>query len=203
MANLSDNQLEWLRSQHIPLSSMFDATGMTKTERELAMKADGKSFCYGVAPCQAGRHTIKTRAGHCPQCDHARVAYMLRHDAQANVYIAGSCEGRFIKIGCSGDISDRRKKLNEYQYGGQRDWQILAVAACNASGMVESQAHAKLARFNVPGEYVRAGKRQRCYELLRCDFSDAKAAVTSFLAKGEILRIPDEARATQAFAFRE
>lgn len=203
MADLSEAQIKFLRGQNIPLSSLFDATGIKKTDYQLAMKAEGKSFAYGVTPCNAAGHTLRTRAGHCIQCDHAKIAYMLRHDARAYIYIAASATGRLIKIGSSIDIADRRDKLNRYQYGGQNDWQVLATANSPAVGRAELQAHAKLARWSVLGEYVRAGKKQRCYELFRCNFSDARDALISALGKAAPLRIPDEERAMAAFNFRQ
>lgn len=126
MATLTDEQFKFLRSQNIPLSALFDATGMKKADYRLAMKSEEKSFAYGVTSCGKGEHTLRTRAGHCIQCNHSRIAYMLRHDARAYVYIAASAVGCLIKIGSSIDLAGRTDKLNRYQYGGQKDWQILA-----------------------------------------------------------------------------
>lgn len=201
MATLTDEQLRFLRSQNIPLSAMFDATGMKAADFRLAMKGEDKTFAYGVTACGKGGHTLRTRNNHCIQCDHARIAFMLRADARAYIYIAASAAGRLIKIGSSIDIADRTEKLNRYHYGGHQDWQILATADSPKAGRAESEAHATLSAFNVPGDYVRMGKKQKCYELFRCDFGDARHALSQALGKGVPLRIPDEARAMAAFNF--
>jgi hypothetical protein len=202
MADLSPEQLAFLRAQKIPMSSLFDASGMKNANYQLAMRSDGKSFAYGVTPCGKGGHTLRTRAGHCIQCDHSKIAFMLRHDARAYVYIAASHAGKLIKIGSTLDVADRQKKLNDYQYGGQTDWQILGIANSASAGRIESEAQAKLGRYAVLGEYIRSGRRQRCYELFRCNFADARDALKAALGAGGTLRVPDEARALHAFNFR-
>jgi hypothetical protein len=200
---LTDEQLRFLREQNIPLSAMFNAGGLKNADYQSAMKAEGKTFAYGVTPCARGGHSLRTRKGHCIQCDHSKIAFMLRHDARAYIYIAASAAGRLIKIGSSINIEDRTDKLNRYQYGGQIDWQILATASSPTAGRAEAQAHARLAIYNVPGDYVRMGKKQQCYELFRCDFQDARDAVAAALGKGGALKVPGEARALAAFRFRE
>jgi hypothetical protein len=202
MAILSPDQLTVLREQKIPLSGVFDASGMGKLEYGPAMKSEGKSFAYGVTPCGAGGHTLRTRSGHCIQCNHANIAFILRREARAFVYIAVSWNGRFIKIGSSIDVADRAKKLVEHCYGGQTDWQIVSTARSEAAGRVESETQTKLSSYSVPGEYTRAGKIQRCYELFRCNFEDARDALKSSLSRGEAITTVNEARALHRFNFR-
>lgn len=202
MAHLSPEQLLFLRVHGIPLSSMFDATGMRTSDYQRAMKEEGKSFAYGVTPCNKALHRLRTRAGHCIQCDHAKIAYMLRHDAKSTIYIAGSARGRIIKVGCSNDVHVRRQLLNSYSYGGQFDWRILATATTARAGRVECDAHARLWRFHAHGEYVQGGKRRTCYELFQCDFDDAAEAVRASLPDGVTLEVLDAERASVAFRFR-
>jgi hypothetical protein len=202
MASLSPDQLFFLQTQNIPLSSLFDASGMRTADYQAVMKAEGKSFAYGVAPCGSGGHTLRTRRGHCIECDHARIAFMLRHDKRAYVYIAASYAGKLIKIGSSGDVADRTKKLCEYLYGGYGDWQVLSTAATDAAGRIECNVHSRLAQYSVAGEYIRAGHRQNCYELFRCDFSDARDALLAALGSTAKIQTPNEARAESAFKFR-
>lgn len=201
MADLTDEQRTFLVAHAIPLSSVFDASGMRKPDYQRAMKEARKSFAFGVSRCLNGHHSIRTRAGHCIQCDHSRIAYMLRHDAQSTIYIAGSIRGRLIKVGCSSDVEVRRKLLNSYWYGGQFDWQILATAYTSAAGSVECAAHSRLAGFQVAGEYEQGGRRHKCYELFRCDFDVAADAVRASLPTNVELCIPDQGRASTAFRF--
>ena len=202
MAILSSDQLFFLQTQKIPMSSLFDASGMRAADYQVAMKKEGKSFAYGVTPCAKGGHTLRTRKGHCIECDHAKIAFMLRHDKRAYVYIAASYAGKLIKIGSSGDVGDRAKKLSEYRYGGFEDWQILSTAATDSAGRVECDAQSRLAPFSVAGHYLRAGRIQECYELFRCDFSDARDALRAALGSADIIRTPNEERAESVFKFR-
>ena len=80
---------------------------------------------------------------------------MLRYDSEAYIYIAGSTAGRLIKIGSTIDVADRRKSLNSCEYGGQKDWQILATALSSHAGLVECLTHKRLELFAVRGEYVK------------------------------------------------
>lgn len=202
MAELAPDQLDFLANHRIPLSCVFDASGMTRSDYRATMKELGKSFAYGVTPCNKARHTLRSRGGHCIQCDHAQIAYMLRHEATAFIYIAASAVGRFIKVGVSNDVPSRRENLNNYRYGGQADWQILAIADCSEAGRVECAVHAQLSQFRVPGEYTQGGIRRRCYELFQCDFADARDAIRTELPRDVHLKISDETRAVSAFAFR-
>jgi len=201
VASLTQQQMSFLRSQNIPMSSLFDASGMKRTDYQSTMKAEGKSFAYGVTPCNAEGHTLRTRAGHCIQCDHSKIAFMLRSDAQAYIYIAASVAGRLIKIGSTIDISDRKDKLNRYKYGDQKDWQILASARNSQAGRVEAKVHTRLSQYWVPGEYYPAGKRQKCYELFRCNFTHARDALRAELGKASTVHIPEPERAEAAFQF--
>ena len=202
MADLTPEQLAFLRNHGIPLSAVFDASGMRKLAYQEVMRELGKSFAYGVTPCSRRLHTLRTRAGHCIQCDHSKIAYMLRFDATAFIYIAGSASGKLLKVGTSGDIHERRGMLNAYRYGGQGDWQMLAFAKCPAAGRVEFGVHAKLGRFQVPGGYRQGGKERTCYELFRCNFTDGRDAILSELPDGIGLQLFDEDQAVRAFAFR-
>jgi hypothetical protein len=202
MAELTSEQRAFFAAHSIALSTVFDASGMRRTDYQAAMKQLGKSFAFGVTPCKRAMHTLRTRGGHCIQCDHSQIAYMLRYDATAYIYVAASAGGRLIKVGSSGDIQERCGILNAFRYGGQRDWQMLAFANCPAAGRVEFAVHARLAVFQVLGGYVQGGKEKSCYELFRCDFADARDAIRLELAKGANLKIYDEDRALAAFAFR-
>ena len=50
MAVLAQDQLQFLTSQRIPTSMLFDATGMRKRDYALAMAEIGAYFAFGVAP---------------------------------------------------------------------------------------------------------------------------------------------------------
>jgi hypothetical protein len=202
MTELTDEQRAFLNTHGIPLSAMFDASGMRTAAYQRAMKEADKSFAYGVTPCIKAGHRLRTRAGHCIQCDHSKIAYMLRYDGPANVYIGGSKRSEVLKIGSSGLVSERCMLLNSYRYGGHADWKMLAWAFTPAAGRVEFDIHNRLGRYSTSGEYVQGGVRRSCYELFRCNFTDALDALRASLPNGVEIKIPDERGAHEDYNFR-
>ena len=70
MTKLTDSQTKFLGTQGIPLSQVFDATGMKSSEYKQIMKDIGMVVAIGVTPCDASGHTLRTR--HCSElfdCD--------------------------------------------------------------------------------------------------------------------------------------
>jgi hypothetical protein len=166
------------------------------------MEADEKFFAYNVSPCAKAGHRLRTRSGHCIQCSPAAIGFTKRDYSEGHVYIAASPIGRLFKVGTTADLDRRKSQLNDWRYGRQFDWQMVASVRTENAGRIEGNAHGRLARFAVAGDYIRGGRRQRCYELFRCDFSDARDAVQAALEGRAILSIVDEQRASRAFNFR-
>lgn len=184
MAQLTREQMDFLREQNIPMGLMFDASGMRTAQYKAAMRLEGKAFAYGVTRCGAGGHSLRTRAGHCIQCDTSKIAYMMRHDQPGHVYIAGSLAGRLLKVGTTIDLADRLNKLNEYRYGGVADWQILASVHVASAGRIESAVKNSLSIYHVPGDYIRAVNVQSCYELYQCNLETVVETLAQFSGKG-------------------
>lgn len=204
MAELTQDQLTFLASHGISVSSLFDASGMTRAEYQRAMKQNGKRLAFGVSRCKRGHHSIRTRAGgHCVQCNPAGIAFDRREDERAYVYIAASQRARMIKVGLTGDLHDRRRNLNVERWAGHSDWQMLAFANCPEAGRVERAVHDSLTVWADSCEYRQAGTRHRSCEVFRCNFGDARDAVLSKLPAGICLKIFDEANACANFNFRE
>lgn len=90
-------------------------------------------------------------------------------------YVAHSKAGRLIKIGTSGDLSDRFEQLNIHQYGGYADWVMLDAVHCEAAGRVEKDLQVALRRYQVTGSY--GARPEDCRELFRCRPSIALAAL--------------------------
>ena len=179
MSKLTDEQIDFLLSQKISLSGVFDATGLPKDDYRKLMKELGKSFAFGVAPCKAMGHTLRTRAGHCIQCDHAKIAYQLRHDEAGAVYLAGSYSAKVIKVGMASDYKGRVARMNAYGYGGFSDWCELAYLSVDRAGQVEFETHRLLSPYLHPISYVRDGASVECRELFSCGFKTAYEAMTT------------------------
>jgi hypothetical protein len=182
-ANITEDQISFLNSYRIDLSELFDASGMRKRDYQRDMEKTGQHFAFGVKPCKKGGHTIRTKYGHCVQCEPARLSYMLRHRQPGDVYIAGSQAQRLIKIGSSTQKDERLYNLNLVKYGGASDWEILVTAESDEAGKIEARAQERLSKFKCPSTYFRSGMKTTCYELFRCSYTQAKTALVAALPK--------------------
>ena len=86
MAELTQEQLSFLEDHGIRFSSLFDASGMGRAAYQKAMEKDDRYFAFGVSRCKRGPHSIRTRAGHCIQCNHAAIAIVFREDVAACIW---------------------------------------------------------------------------------------------------------------------
>lgn len=177
-SDLTDSEYVFLNSQKILPSQLFDARGRTSTSWGDAAKEQG--YLFGLnEPCGAG-HRLRTRAGHCIQCDTARIAYIRRFASKGFVYIAASPAGRIFKVGSSVDLERRTVKLNFDSYAGQSDWVMLCGHVVPSMGQVEYKIHKSLERYVVPIEYVKDGNKQMSREVFRAEL---KVIWQSFLAQ--------------------
>ena len=183
MASISTEQMRFLEKHSIPLSRVFDATGMSKAERERVMHELGMLVAIGVSPCSKGEHTMKTRSGHCPQCGTQKLAFLRRHEDSGIVYVALSKASGLIKIGTAANVTARVNSLNYYAYGGIRDWCVRFSFPCDKAGKVEFEAHKILQAYRVSKSYVKQGSAVNCQELFECELTFAHEAVITALNK--------------------
>lgn len=177
MAELTQEQRHFLRDQKIPLSMVFDATGMKRSEYQRAMEETGKHFAFGVSPCKKSAHTLRSRSGNCIQCNTRNIAEQLRHYTDGIVYLAGSRVTKNIKVGMTTDLESRVKMLNQYQYGQAKDWEILLSVRSENAGEMEFRVHKLLSVYSVEGWYSREGRKTMCYELFKCSYHAARTAM--------------------------
>jgi hypothetical protein len=181
MTQLTSEQLIFLRHHKISLSDVFDAAGLRTKDYKEAMKLLGMSIAIGVSPCGVRGHTMRTRAGHCVQCNPAAITFLKRYEQTAYVYIAGSEEARFLKIGFSEDPSARVEHLNKLCYAAF-DWKPLFYVSCAKAGKVEHEVHRKLEKYAVRNfAYVRGDRDVTCFELFSCGYKTALNSVASIL----------------------
>lgn len=178
MARLTDEQLSFLRSMDVPLSKVFDASGMPTHAYMQQMSDLGLWIAYGVTPCTNAGHTLRTRKGHCVQCRTAQLTYLRRHEVKGTIYVAHSVRQGLVKVGMTErEPADRLLALNSYSYGGCNDWKIVFQVRCNNAGKVESSTHQFLLPYVFNAIYVSSGREVMCRELFRCDQNVAIAAV--------------------------
>lgn len=201
MADLTPEQRAFLAAHGVADHVIFDASGMSRSKYQKLMEQEGKYFACGVSRCRRGHHSLRTRQGHCIQCNHAAIAFAQRNDAPAYVYISGSRRAELIKIGLTTSLHDRRRNIATEGWAGCTDWQMLAFAASDHAGRVEREVHARLSRWRTSCEYVQGGTRHHSYEVFRCNFADALDALNSALPHGCEVKMLDETGLSE-FNFR-
>lgn len=181
MAKTSSVQKRFLEAQSIPLSRVFDASGMSRSAYQAAMRELDMVVAIGVSPCKEAGHTLRTRAGHCAQCNTHALAFLLRHDAFGEVYVAVSTKGGLVKIGTAKGAQGRMATLNGFGYGGVSDWKLYSQYACDKAGRVEFLAQSTLNEHRTSRSYVKTGIPVDCQELFSCSASAAAEAIQAAL----------------------
>lgn len=163
----TQQEIAFLNSQRIPESLVFHCGGLPKRLYTPIMEKLGAILVTGASPCQAASHTIRTRAGHCAQCDTARIAFQRRHSSPGFVYIAASPKLGLHKVGSSTDVAKRLVTLSRLGYGGADDWYLIDQLFSANSGETEFNVHSRLDKFRYPVRYQRDGSWIECREIFR------------------------------------
>ncbi|MEH2515162.1 ferredoxin-like protein FixX [Bradyrhizobium sp. AZCC 1610] len=166
MAELTEYELRFLSSQRIDESEVMDCADMSPRRYKWAMEEEGYLFCIAPRSCYTN-HRLRSRVGHCIECDTARIAFVRRHHAEAYIYIAGSLGSRVVKVGNALWPERRVSALNSRCYGSIRDWVMLYHIKFVDAGKVEFGAHRRL-----------FGYRRGRQEIFRCNYELARKALT-------------------------
>jgi hypothetical protein len=153
----SISETAFLRQHSIEIEQIFDARGLPGAEWKRQAKELGFLFVYGN-PCTNGGHRIKSRAGHCIECNTARIAYMKRETASADLYIAVASRGALFKIGVTNDRFSREVSLRKQRYGGACDWKIIASRRIDNSQFVEREILDDLWERKTTGTHFKDGR---------------------------------------------
>ena len=166
---LTEDQKAFLSKHNIPLGAVFNAKGFERKIWRMHMKILDMRFAYGVTPCEKMGHTLRSRAGHCIQCDPDRIDFTNRYFEKGYVYVCFSSKKKFLKIGCTKDIQTRESGLNDLCYGGASDWKTIFSAESNYAGKIEFDTHKKLSKYYFRVDYLRDGVKVNCREIFKCD----------------------------------
>lgn len=177
---LSKSQLRFLDNHNVPLEKLFDAKGLKKKEYRTKMKELNKAVAFNVVPCRKKGHTLRSRSGHCVQCNTAYLAFQKRNDSKGIVYIAESIKGHIIKVGYSKSFKTRSESLNRTEYAGFSDWIIKFAVESKNAGKIEHKISAILNEHSKKIEYEHDNHLQIATEIYDCSFH---------LAKEELLKI--------------
>ncbi len=75
MAKLNKQEINFLIEMEVPLEKTFDATEYSAAYYKSIMRRQDLWGAYGVTPCSAFGHQLRTRAGHCLQCNTSTISY--------------------------------------------------------------------------------------------------------------------------------
>ena len=180
--DISDTEYAFLVSQKILVSHLYDARNQAATAWGDQAKREG--FLFGLSePCHQG-HRLRSRAGHCIQCNTARIAYARRFAEPGYVYIAASKSEKLLKVGCCVDPEQRKRNLNLHEYGSANDWEMIAWCKTASMGQVEFDIQKQLADLSIEKTYKKDGRTQVARELFRYDITRVwqtyKARVAKF-----------------------
>jgi hypothetical protein len=190
--NISEEQLFFLTEHNIPLSKIFDASNQKREVYRKSMKALEKLIAINTTPCSRYGHTIRTRNGHCCQCNTASIAYLKRHYADGYVYIVGSQENKVLKVGSTNNIQNRVNSLNFENYASINDWELILYYKCNNIGLIETEVHNKLNKFQIEKTYIKNGRTQIAYEIFDCNYDVCKIALVNATKNNIIEKYEDE-----------
>ncbi len=177
MNELTTEQLNFLKEQKIELKYVFNAKDLKKEEYKEIMKDLNMIIAYNVTPCKAYGHTLRTRSGHCCQCDTSKIAFQLRADASGVTYLAGSLSGELIKIGYTKALEVRSESLNRTKYANFSDWEILFAIESKLAGKIENLVNTELSKYFISNNYEHDNHNQQTYETFKCSYEKGKQII--------------------------
>lgn len=177
MNQLNQEQINFLNAQKIDLKFVFNAKGLKKDEYRKLMKDLNKIIAYNVTPCKEKGHTLRTRSGHCCQCDTSKIAFQSRADAKGVTYLAASIKGQIIKIGFTKAVEIRSESLNRTKYANLSDWEILFAIESDFAGRIENLANTYMSKYFYSLDYKHDNHIQESYETFHCSFSKGRQII--------------------------
>lgn len=175
-SKLTASQRIFFKRHGVSLSLVFDASGLRREQRLSLMDQLDKKFYYGGAPCSAAGHTLRSKAGHCIECDTAKIAFQLRSSQSGYVYIAYSHLGQCAKVGItSAGPKERVAFLASSGYANCADWRLIeSVHLTSNAGAKEFQIHSLLEHFQKRVVYEKQdGVEVECREVFFCELDQA------------------------------
>jgi hypothetical protein len=198
MGRLTTEEMLFLHRHKVPMSMVFDATGIADWQSEID---EDKYFAFGTTPCKREGHTLRSRSNNCIQCKTANIAFQLRNTKPAEVYVAASRSKQLFKVGSTTELNRRIEMLSRVAYGGATDWFVIANVRCKKAGAVEFQIHKKLESFQYEVAYVDAGREIQAYELFSCDYQSVRITFIASVPEDERGQIQHHANAKSLCAF--
>lgn len=167
MTFLTSEQREFVKSLGLSEEDVLDGRGMSKKGREARAREQGKQIILTGVACAKAGHFLKTRSGHCVECNTSSIAYQKRHRTEQTIYITGSKSESLLKVGVTKDPFDRHKQMNEQGYGDIFDWDFLFQVIIPDAGRIEGEVLKRLSNYQIERTYWKDGKEQTAKELIK------------------------------------
>lgn len=174
------NEIEFLRHHRINIDDdVLDARYLTTSEYKVKAKAQQKDVVLSSTPCQKLGHRLRTRYGHCLQCDIKKIVHLKRYNKIGYVYLAYSNTGKIAKIGLTNDLIQRQDSLNlnthdNSGYAGYDDWKIIVhTEEVTNSGRIEHTIQNHFLEYSCERSYTREGRVQIAYEVFDIELNEA------------------------------
>ncbi len=181
--DLTHAELVFLTSQGLTDADVLDGRRMSKEQARLVAKDRDLAVVLGAACAKAG-HRLRTRSGHCVQCDTAKLGYQKRHLEPKDLYIAFSRRAGLIKIGSSNSVDVRINKINFEGVGGATDWKLIFRIPAREGQRLETEVQALLSEHLMPTSYIKDGRQRNSRECFKCSAAQALEAVLHAAQRG-------------------
>lgn len=198
---LTQTELRFLESQGLSVDDVLDVRGLPQAYWFKKIDETNKTVALGSG-CRTAAHRLRSRRGHCVQCDTSKLGFQARYRADQYVYIAGSQATKLIKIGTCCDLDQRERQVRTEQYGGAGDWCFIFHVKVARAGEIENSARSRLSRYLVIRPYWKNGSVRDSVELLKCAYSRARKALVD-AAESARLSVPWESRSSVLYEFPE
>jgi hypothetical protein len=173
---LTQSELRFLASQGLSADDVFDARRLPQAYWFKRIDETNKTVALG-SKCRSAGHRLRSRRGHCVQCDTSKLGYQARYRADQYVYIAGSRSAKLIKIGTCSDLDQRERQVRAERYGSEGDWRFIFHMEVSRAGEIENLAQSRLSRYCLIRPYWKNGSMRDSIELLQCSFSRARTTL--------------------------
>ncbi len=180
-SSLSKSEQAFIEMHGLKYEWLFDAQGKGLPFYKVKMELLEKRVAFNTTPCKDYGHKLRSRHGHCLQCDEKRIAWVTRK--RGFTYLAFSNSQKLVKVGFSEKIENREDSLNRTKYGGIADWKVFCHVKTNQAFKLESTVQKALRTTQVIREYEHGGFRQYANELFKSSPSDSLESLTKSMSE--------------------
>lgn len=167
-----EEELELLVRLGIEPNLVLDGRRLRTKDYKEKAKNEGFKAIKSSDPCRKG-HYIKSRSGHCLMCKPVTQAHRSRYYEKNYLYLLRSRKDGYIKCGITNNLNRRIKQINDYAYGGTKDWTKIASAKVKNSGRAENNVKNLLKEYKVNTTYTKSNTTNNTNEVFNAPESIA------------------------------